>query len=122
MLRRQLAQERTLLPAVDPAAHPRHPPGAPARPAQRGPLARQLHRAGGGAGCGGGRTCAAAGTTPLIRHSLSGWRLLDAAELLGQEIDHPGRTDLYPFDRGVLFLQHLPVVGLVSVATGSWPA
>ncbi len=61
-----------------------------------------------------------AGTTPLVL--LAGLALwvaaLDAAEPLGQEIDHPGRTDLYPFDRGVLFLQHLPVVGLVSVLTG----
>jgi hypothetical protein len=61
-----------------------------------------------------------AGTTPLVL--LAGLALwvaaLDAAEPLGQEIDHPGRTDLYPFDRGALFLQHLPVVALVSVVTG----
>jgi hypothetical protein len=61
-----------------------------------------------------------AGTTPLVL--LAGLALwvaaLDAAEPLGQEIDHPGRTDLYPFDRGALFLQHLPVVALVSIVTG----
>jgi hypothetical protein len=61
-----------------------------------------------------------AGTTPLVLlGGLALWvAALDAAEPLGQEIDHPGRTDLYPFDRGVLFLQHLPVVALVSVVTG----
>lgn len=60
------------------------------------------------------------GTTPLIL--LAGLALwvaaLDAAEPLGQEIDHPGRTDAYPFERGQLFLQHLPVVALVSIVTG----
>lgn len=60
------------------------------------------------------------GTTPLVL--LAGLALwvaaLDAAEPLGQEIDHPGRTDAYPAERGQLFLQHLPVVALVSIATG----
>lgn len=60
------------------------------------------------------------GTTPLV--VLAGLALwvaaLDAAEPLGQEIDHPGRTDSYPFPRGQLFLQHLPVLALVSVGTG----
>lgn len=60
------------------------------------------------------------GTTPLVL--LAGLALwvaaLDAAEPLGQEIDHPGRTDAYPSDRGRLFLLHLPVVAAVSIATG----
>jgi len=60
------------------------------------------------------------GTTPLVL--LAGLALwisaLDAAEPLGQEIDHPGRTDAYPADRGQLFLLHLPVVVVVSIATG----
>lgn len=60
------------------------------------------------------------GTTPLVL--LAGLALwvaaLDAAEPLGQEIDHPGRTDAYPTARGQLFLQHLPVVAIVSIATG----
>ena len=61
-----------------------------------------------------------AGTTPLVL--LAGLALwiaaLDAAEPLGQEVDHPGRTDSFPFPRGQLFLLHLPIVALVSVVTG----
>jgi hypothetical protein len=60
------------------------------------------------------------GTTPLV--VLAGLALwvaaLDAVEPLGQEIDHPGRTDSYPFERGELFLKHLPIVGVVTVAAG----
>ena len=60
------------------------------------------------------------GTTPLV--VLAGFALwvaaLDAVEPLGQEIDHPGRTDSFPFDRGMLFLQHLPVVAVVMVTVG----
>ncbi|WP_254127229.1 ABC transporter ATP-binding protein [Aquihabitans sp. G128] len=60
------------------------------------------------------------GTTPLVL--LAGLALwvaaLDAAEPLGQEIDHPGRTDAFPMERGELFLRHLPVVALVSIVTG----
>ena len=60
------------------------------------------------------------GTTPLVLVAgLALWiAALDAAEPLGQEIDHPGRTDAYPFERGHLFLLHLPVVFLVSIVTG----
>ncbi|MEO6988414.1 MAG: hypothetical protein ABI239_07185, partial [Aquihabitans sp.] len=43
---------------------------------------------------------------------------LDAAEPLGQEVDHPGRTDSFPMERGDLFVRHLPVVALVSMVTG----
>ncbi len=60
------------------------------------------------------------GTTPLVLLAgLSLWiAALDAAEPLGQEIDHPGRTDAFPFERGQLFFQHLPVVAVVSLITG----
>lgn len=61
-----------------------------------------------------------AGTTPLM--VVAGFALwiaaLDAAEPLGQEVDHPGRTDTFPFERGQLFVSHLPVVFLVSGVTG----
>jgi len=60
------------------------------------------------------------GTTPLL--AVAGLLLwvaaLDAAEPLGQEVDHPGRTDAFPIERGVLFLQHLPLVAVVSTITG----
>jgi hypothetical protein len=61
-----------------------------------------------------------AGTTPLV--VLAGLALwvaaLDAAEPLGQEVDHPGRTDTFPFARGELFLQHLPIALVVSCLVG----
>ncbi|WP_426574799.1 hypothetical protein [Aquihabitans sp. McL0605] len=60
------------------------------------------------------------GTTPLV--ILAGMALwvaaLDAAEPLGQEIDHPGRTDTFPMPRGQLFLLHLPILLVVSVIVG----
>ncbi|MEO6629002.1 MAG: hypothetical protein ABIP03_10595 [Aquihabitans sp.] len=60
------------------------------------------------------------GTTPLLL--LAGLALwvaaLDAVEPLGQEIDHPGRTDGYPIPRGHLLVQHLPIVALVSMGAG----
>lgn len=60
------------------------------------------------------------GTTPLVLlGGLALWiAALDAAEPLGQEVDHPGRTDSFPFPRGQLFLLHLPIVAVVSIATG----
>lgn len=61
-----------------------------------------------------------AGTSPLI--VLAGLALwvaaLDAAESLGQEIDHPGRTDAFPMERGELMAKHLPIIGVVSVLIG----
>lgn len=61
-----------------------------------------------------------AGTTPLI--VLAGFALwvaaLDAAEPLGQEVDHPGRTDTFPFPRGELFLQHVPIALVASCVVG----
>jgi hypothetical protein len=60
------------------------------------------------------------GTTPLIVVAgLALWvAALDAAEPLGQEIDHPGRTDTFPMPRGQLFLLHLPILIVVSVLVG----
>ena len=62
-----------------------------------------------------------AGTTPLLLAvGLALWvAALDAAEPLGQEVDHPGRTDAYPMDRCELFWRHLPVVFAVSVVVGA---
>jgi hypothetical protein len=60
------------------------------------------------------------GTTPLI--IVAGMALwiaaLDAAEPLGQEVDHPGRTDTFPLPRGQIFLLHLPILFVVSVLVG----
>lgn len=60
------------------------------------------------------------GTTPLV--VLAGLALwiaaLDAAEPLGQEIDHPGRTDAFPLPRGEVFVRHLPIAFTVSAITG----
>jgi hypothetical protein len=123
VLRRQLAQER-------PRSRPWIP--APRRPARQ-PVARRgvrsiarwpLSRI--------GRVLALAavaglalrgvwsGTTPLV--VLAGLALwvaaLDAVEPLGQEIDHPGRTDAFPMPRGELFVQHLPVIFTASISIG----
>jgi len=61
-----------------------------------------------------------AGTTPLVvAAGLALWvAALDAVEPLGQEVDHPGRTDGFPVERGHLFLGHLPVVYGVSAVAG----
>jgi hypothetical protein len=60
------------------------------------------------------------GTTPLI--ILAGLALwvaaLDAAEPLGQEIDHPGRTESFPVERGQILLQHLAITWVVATITG----
>jgi hypothetical protein len=123
VLRRQLAQERARSRPWIPAL--RHHPRFPV--VQRGvrSLARwPVSRIGrvlvlivvAGASIRG----AWGGTTPLV--VLAGLVLwvagLDAVEAMGQEIDHPGRTDAFPIPRGELLLQHLPVVGMVSVVVG----
>ncbi len=60
------------------------------------------------------------GTTPLV--VLAGMALwiaaLDAAEPLGQEVDHPGRTETFPLPRGQIFILHLPILFVVSVLIG----
>lgn len=57
------------------------------------------------------------GTTPLLL--VEGLALflvgLDAAEPLGQELDHPSRRDLVPRPMGWLYVRHFPVVVVVSV-------
>ena len=60
------------------------------------------------------------GTTPLIVVAgLALWiAALDAAEPLGQEVDHPGRTDTFPLPRGQIFILHLPILLVVSVLVG----
>lgn len=60
------------------------------------------------------------GTTPLVVVvGLAMWiAALDAVEPLGQEIDHPGRTDEFPIERGILYVRHLPITVIVSMATG----
>jgi hypothetical protein len=57
------------------------------------------------------------GTTPMvIVAGLALWvAALDAAEPLGQEVDHPGRTDTFPRPRGQIFVLHLPILMVVSV-------
>ncbi len=57
------------------------------------------------------------GTPPMmILAGLALWvAALDAAEPLGQEVDHPGRTDTFPFPRGQVFVLHLPILFVVSV-------
>lgn len=71
-----------------------------------------------------------AGTTPLVVVAgLALWVAgLDAVEPLGQEVDHPGRTDSFPITRGRLHAGLLPVVfgvsllvGLVATATAVLP-
>jgi len=60
------------------------------------------------------------GTTPLI--AVAGMALwiaaLDAAEPLGQEVDHPGRTETFPFPRGQVFTLHLPILFVMSTVIG----
>ena len=60
------------------------------------------------------------GTTPLV--VVAGMALwiaaLDAAEPLGQEVDHPGRTDTFPLPRGQIFVLHLPILFVISVLVG----
>jgi hypothetical protein len=123
VLRRQLAQER-----------PRSRPWLPARRRARHPVlqrglrsfarwpASRLVRVG---------LCAVvaglalrgvwSGTTPLLL--LAGVALwiaaLDAVEPLGQEVDHPSRTDAFPLARGSLYLAHLPAVAIVTSLSGA---
>jgi hypothetical protein len=58
------------------------------------------------------------GTSPMV--VVAGLALflggLDAAEPLGQEVDHPTRRDDVPRPAGWVYLGHLPVVVLVSLA------
>ncbi len=60
------------------------------------------------------------GTTPLIVVAgLALWvAALDVAEPLGQEVDHPSRTDALPIPRGEVFVRHLPLLAVGSAALG----
>jgi hypothetical protein len=119
VLRRQLAQER-------PRNHPWLRPRLPRRslpvlvrdirsllrwPAGRVARLAILAAVAGAAGRG-----AWEGTTPLVL--VAGIALflvgLDAAEPLGQELDHPTRRDTVPEAAGWVHLRHLPVVFAVS--------
>lgn len=123
VLRRQLAQE-----------HPRSRPWIPAarrtpkfpvwhrgvRSVMRWPLSRVVRALLMAAVAGLCMRAVWGGTTPLI--VLAGMALwiaaLDAAEPLGQEVDHPGRTDTFPMPRGQLFVLHLPILFVVSTLIG----
>lgn len=123
VLRRQLAQER---PRSRPwisamVRHPRFPVWQRGlRSVARWPVSRILRVLFLTAGAGLAFRGVWAGTTPLVvAAGLCLWvASLDAAEPLGQEVDHPGRTDSFPMDRGQLFVRHLPVVAVVSMVTG----
>ena len=123
VLRRQLAQERPRsrpwIPAL--VRQPRFPVWQRGlRSVARWPVSRILRVLLLAAGAGFALRGVWAGTTPLIvAVGLCLWvAALDAAEALGQEVDHPGRTDAFPMARGELFVRHLPVVAFVSVITG----
>jgi hypothetical protein len=60
------------------------------------------------------------GTTPLIVVAgLALWvAALDVAEPLGQEVDHPSRTDALPMPRGEVFVRHLPLLAVGSAKLG----
>lgn len=123
VLRRQLAQERPRSRPWIPArsGHARHPVfQRGVRSVMRWPLGRIGRVVTLAVVAGLAFRGIWAGTTPLI--VLAGAALwlaaLDAAEPLGQEVDHPGRTDTFPFERGILFVQHLPLVFAVSAVFG----
>lgn len=123
VLRRQLAQERSRhrpwIPAL--TRRPRFPVWyRGVRSVARWPLGRVVRVLSLALIAGLALRGVWTGTTPLI--ALAGLALwiaaLDAAESMGQEIDHPGRTDTFPMPRGLLLLHHLPIVLVVSAATG----
>lgn len=123
VLRRQLAQERPrsrpwVRGSTRPARFPIVRRGI--RSIARWPTGRIVRVVGFGVVSGLAMRGAWSGTTPLV--ALAGVALwiaaLDAVEPMGQEIDHPGRTDMYPIERGVLLLGLLPVVLGASALVG----
>ncbi|MEZ5181260.1 MAG: hypothetical protein R2702_05225 [Acidimicrobiales bacterium] len=123
VLRRQLAQEkprsRPWIPAI--RRHPRWPVlHRGVRSVARWPISRIVRVVLMAVIAGLSLRGVWHGTTPLvILAGIAMWvAALDAAEPLGQEIDHPGRTDQFPIERGVVFVRHLPITLLVSIATG----
>ncbi len=123
VLRRQLAQER---PRSRPwIAGSRRPARRPVlrrgiRSVMRWPVSRVVRVVGMAVVAGLAMRGVWAGTTPLL--ALTGLALwvaaLDAVEPMGQEVDHPGRTDSYPMERGEILAGLLPVVFGVSALSG----
>jgi hypothetical protein len=123
VLRRQLAQER---PRARPwIAGSRGPARRPVlrrgvRSVARWPVGRLVRVVGFAVVAGLAWRGVWAGTTPLlVLAGLALWvAALDAVEPMGQEVDHPGRTDSYPLARGELLVGLLPVVLGVAALTG----
>ncbi|NLD76773.1 MAG: hypothetical protein GX643_08905, partial [Acidimicrobiales bacterium] len=123
VLRRQLAQERPRSrPWVRGSSRPARNPivRRAVRSIARWPVGRLVRVAGLAAIAGLAMRGTWGGTTPLIVVAgLALWvAALDAVEPMGQEIDHPGRTDMYPLARGELLVGLLPVVLGVSALVG----
>lgn len=123
VLRRQLAQERPRPRPWVPALrhHPRFPVlQRGVRSVARWPASRLVRILVLASVAGISLRAVWSGSTPMIVVAgLALWiAALDAAEPLGQEVDHPGRTDGFPMERGELYLKHLPVVLVASAVTG----
>ena len=113
VLRRQLAQERPrsrpwIRGTTRPARWPIVRRGV--RSVLRWPASRVVRVVGLSIAAGFALRGVWAGTTPLVvAAGLALWvAALDAVEPLGQEVDHPGRTDGFPIERGRLHVGHLP--------------
>ncbi len=124
VLRRQLAQERPrsrpwIRGSTRPARWPIVRRGV--RSVARWPATRVVRVTGLAAAAGFALRGVWAGTTPLVvAAGLALWvAALDAVEPLGQEVDHPGRTDGFPLERGRLHVGHLPVTYAVSTLAGA---
>ena len=124
VLRRQLAQERPrsrpwIRGTTRPARWPIVRRGV--RSVLRWPASRVVRVVGLSIAAGFALRGVWAGTTPLVvAAGLALWvAALDAVEPLGQEVDHPGRTDGFPIERGRLHVGHLPVVYGVSALAGT---
>jgi hypothetical protein len=124
VLRRQLAQERPRnTPWLRPPLPSRRLPvlTRDARSLLRWPLGRIARLVLLGAVAGIAARAAYDGTTPLL--VVAGVALflagLDAAEPLGQELDHPTRRDSVPVVPGWLYVRHLPLVAVVGVLTAA---
>lgn len=124
VLRRQLAQERPrsrpwIRGSTRPARWPIVRRGV--RSVARWPATRVVRVTGLAVAAGFALRGVWAGTTPLVvAAGLALWvAALDAVEPLGQEVDHPGRTDGFPLERGRLHVGHLPVTYVVSALAGA---
>jgi hypothetical protein len=124
VLRRQLAQERPrsrpwIRGTTRPARWPIVRRGV--RSVLRWPASRVVRVVGLAVAGGFALRGVWAGTTPLVvAAGLALWvAALDAVEPLGQEVDHPGRTDGFPIERGRIHQGHLPVAYGVSMVAGA---